>query len=282
MAILTIARAYGSGGKTVGKRVSGLLGYDYVDRERILQDMGKVGDKWEDRARYFDENFPSFYERYDWSFRGFVALNQCYFLDYASKDNVVIMGRGGNFLLRGIPFALRIRVQAPLEQRIERVMEWLGINSENAGYVIEKADKEMAGAVYLIYGRAWDDADQYDMVFDTSQQPIDEIVEVVKSELIKRDSRRTPEGEKVLRLRALSARIEAAIRTAPNLTVGELSVKPKEEGLPEYGVVLRGVVHELNDVKEVGEIAKRIAGDLPVDNQLQYRMFDRVRGSRRG
>lgn len=280
MAILTIARAYGSGGKMVGQSVAEILSYDYVDRGRILEDMRAVGKKWEDQAEYFDENYPNFYERYDWSFRGYVALNQCYFLDYASKDNVVIMGRGGNFLLKGIPFALRIRVQAPIEKRIERIMKLLEINSENARYLIEKADKEMAGAVYLIYGRHWDDPEQYDIVFDSSKQTLEDIIETVRSELSKRDQLRTPGAENRLKLRVVSAKIKAAIRTSPNLTIGELDVEPKEEGLMEYGIVLRGIVHERNDAKEAGEIAKNIAGDLPVENQLQYKMFNRMRGPR--
>lgn len=280
MAILTIARAYGSGGKLVGQSISKLLGYDYVDRDKILQDMRKIGEKWEDRAQYFDENYPSFYERYDWSFRGFVALNQCYFLDHALRNNVVIMGRGGNFLFKGIPFALRIRVQAPIEKRIERVMATVETNSENAKYLIEKADKEMAGAVYLIYGRQWDDPEQYDMVFDSGKQTIEDIVQTVKSELLKRDGMMTPEAENALKLRAMAAKIKAAIRTSTNLTITELDVEPQEEGLPQYGIVLRGVVHELNDVKEAGEIAKKIAGDLPIENKLHYRMLDRIRGPR--
>lgn len=280
MAILTIARAYGSGGKAIGQSISRLLGYEYIDREKILQDMRKVGEKWEDRAEYFDENYPGFYERYDWAFKGFVALNQCYFLNYALKDNVVIMGRGGNFLLKGIRYSLRIRVEAPLEKRIERIMTSLEMNSENARYLIEKADKEMGGAVYLIYGRHWDDPDQYDMVFDSGEQRIEDIVEIVKSELLKKDQMKTPEAQNILMLRVVSAKIKAAILTSPNLTISDLDVEPKEEGLPEYGIIVRGIVHELNDVREAGQIAQKIAGDLPVENQLQYKMFDRIRGPR--
>lgn len=276
MAILTISRAYGSGGRTVGRGVAKLVGYDYVDREKIFENLRAVGEKWEDQAEYFDENYPSLYERYDWSFRGYVALYQCYFLDYALKDNVVIMGRGGNFLLKGIPFSLRIRVHAPVEKRIRRIMEWLEMDRENAKYLIEKADREMAGAVYFIYGRHWDDPEQYDLVFDTGEQTIDKVVEIVKSELFRRDQLRTPEGENILRLRAISARIKAAIRTSPNLTISELDVEPKQEGLLEYGIVLRGIVHGAKDVEEAGEIAKNAAGELPVDNQLQRTISGRV------
>ena len=167
MAILTIARKYGSGGREIGQAIAGQLNYDYIDRRRILDDMRAEGKQWEDRAKYFDENYPNLWERYDWSFRGFVALNQSYFLRYALKDKAVIMGRGGNFLLKGIPFVLGIRVIAPIEKRIEKVMEKEGVNSENAKWLIEKADHEIARAIYLIYGRDWDNPAEYEMVFNT-------------------------------------------------------------------------------------------------------------------
>ena len=35
MRIITISREFGSGGRELGKRLAGLLGYDYYDREII-------------------------------------------------------------------------------------------------------------------------------------------------------------------------------------------------------------------------------------------------------
>ena len=156
------------------------MSYDYVDRKRILDDMRREGLQWKDKAEYFDENYPDVWERSDWAYKGFVALNQSHFLQHAVKGNTVIMGRGGNFLLKQFPFVLKVRTVAPVEKRVERIMAREGINSENAKYLIEKADSEMSKAVYLIYGRNLDDPKEYDMVFDTSQKSQDEIVSILK------------------------------------------------------------------------------------------------------
>jgi cytidylate kinase len=126
------------------------------------------------------------------------VLNQSHFLNHTLKGNVVIMGRGGNFLLKNFPFVLKVRTRAPIDRRIERVMEKEGINTENARYLIEKADSEMAKAVYLIYGRAWDDPQEYDMVFDTSKQGQDEIVSILKTTLVEKDKYKTPEALQAL------------------------------------------------------------------------------------
>ncbi len=276
MAVLTIARKYGSGGKEIGEAIAKQMNYDYIDRGRILEDMRAEGKQWEERAKYFDENYPDLWERFDWSYRGFVALNQSYFLKYALKDNVVIMGRGGNFLLKGIPFVLRVRIIAPIEKRIEKVMEWEGVNSENARWLIEKADSEMAKAIYLIYGKDWDNPTEYEMVFNTGIQSHDEIVKIIKNGLLEKDKLKTEKSKEILRLRALAARIKAEITTNPQYSISVFDVDPKEEGMTEKGLVLKGIVHHQKDIPEIEKEAKRMAGEFPIECKLQFRWYPRL------
>jgi cytidylate kinase len=275
MAILTISREFGSGGRDIGHAVADAMGYDCVDRKRILDDMKREGKIWEDKAKQFDENYPDLWERSDWAFKGFVALNQSHFLQYAVKGNVVLIGRGGNFLLKQFPFVLKVRVKAPLEKRVDRVMAREGINSENAQYLIEKADSEMSKAVYLIYGKDWDDADEYDLVFDTSKQDQNEIVSILKSALLEKDKHNTPEARQTLELRALAEKIKAAVLTDPRFLISAFDVDPKEEGLAKYGFLIQGLVHRHEDVGQIEEIVKKMAGDMPVEFRVSCRAFPR-------
>jgi len=276
MAILTISRRYGSGARDIGHAVADLLRYKYVDRKRILDDIGKAGQQWGEFAKQYDEKQPSVYERYKWSFRGFVALNQSQILDYALHDNVVIMGRGGNFLLRGIPCAFRIHIKASMEDRIERLLKREGIDAENARWLIRKVDKEMGGAVYLIYGSAWDDPKHYDRVFDTSTQKVEEIIAVIKDEVLKRASAGTEKARQVLQLRALAAKVRARIAIEPTFPISALDVQAKEEGLIQYGIIVRGVVYNKSAMGPIQEAAKKICGDVPVEFELQYRWHPRL------
>ena len=276
MAILTISRRYGSGGRDIGRAVADRLHYDYVDRKRILADIGKAGQTWGEFAKQYDEKQPSVYERYKWSFRGFVALNQAQILEYALYDNAVIMGRGGNFLLRGIPFAFRVHIKSSMEDRIERLTKREGIDEENARWLISKVDKEMGGAVYLIYGSAWDDPKHYDMVFDTSVQKAEEIIATVKDEVHKRASADTEKARQVLQLRALAAKVRARIAIEPTFPISALDVRPKEEGLIQYGIIVRGVVYNKSAIGAIEETAKKICGEVPVEFELQYRWHPRL------
>jgi molecular chaperone DnaK (HSP70) len=185
------------------------------------------------------------------------------------------MGRGGNFLLKGIPYVLRTRIIAPMEKRIEKVMEKEGVNSENARWMIEKADHEMSGAIYLIYGKNWDNPAEYDKVFDTSVQPFDEIISSIKNALIEKEKYNTEKARKILQLRALAAKVKVEITTNPRFCISVLDVDPKEEGLIEKGLILRGIIHNQGDIKQIEDIAKKAAGDVPVECELQYRWFPR-------
>lgn len=275
MGILTISRQYGSGGREIGRAVAEAMHYEYVDRQRIIDDMREEGPLWKDKAEYFDENYPDLWERSDWAYRGFVALNQSHFVEYAVKGNVVIMGRGGSFLLKQFPFVLRVRTVAPMEKRIERIMAREGINGENARYLIEKADSEMAKAVYLIYGRNLDDPKEYDMVFDTSEQSQDEIVSILKDAIVEKDKQKTPEAVQALELRALAEKIKAAVLSDPRFNISALDVDPKEEGLAKYGLIVQGLVHRREDIGQIEEMSRKIAGDMPIEFRVSCRTFPR-------
>ncbi len=58
MAILTVSRQFGSGGREIGRRVADDLGYAYVDRESILEGIRAAGEKWEKWGKGLDEHCP--------------------------------------------------------------------------------------------------------------------------------------------------------------------------------------------------------------------------------
>ena len=263
-AILTISREFGSGGKEIGQAVARELGYEYVDRESILADIRKDGPKWEQWAGNLNEHCPTVWERYDWSFRGFAALVQWHILERAERGGVVIVGRGGNFLLKDIPHAYRIRVTAPMDMRIERVIKRDNVDRDTARWLCEKTDSERACFLHAIYGGKWDDPAEYDQVFSVKGQSVDLEVKAVITTLSKRTM--TDEARKTLRLRTAAARIKAGIATNPHFFIPVFDVLPDGEGL-----ILRGTTHTPKEHKRIEEEATRLAGDIPVRCELHYR-----------
>jgi cytidylate kinase len=259
MAILTLSRKLGSGSQEIGDGVAKALNYDYITKKRILSAMKTVGERWEALGTSFDERSPGVIERNDSSYIGFVALAEHIVLQFALRDNVTITGRGANFTLKGVPYALRIRVTAPLEQRIERVMKRNDVRREVAAIIIQKADFEISRSVRYIYGKDWDDPAIYDAIVDTGTETIEQIVANLSNQLIQRDSFRTEEAKKQLALKAKAAHVRAGILTNPKLNMPVLEVQVRGEGL-----VVRGVAKSTDIAERVEEVALRIARDTPV------------------
>jgi YjbE family integral membrane protein len=263
-AVLTISREFGSGGREIGQAVAQALGYAYVDREVILADIRRDGPKWEEWAKDLDEHCPTVWERYDWSFRGFASLVQWHILEHAQRGGVVIMGRGGNFVLKGVPHAYRIRVTAPLDSRIDRIVTREGVDRETAGWLCEKTDQERAGFLHSIYGGRWDDPAEYDQVYSVAGQSVDREVKAVIDALSHRAV--TVEARKALGLRAAAARVKAGIVTDPSFFLPVFEVLPDGEGL-----VLRGITHTPEEHQRIEEAARRLAGGMPLRFELHYR-----------
>jgi cytidylate kinase len=276
MAILTVSRQFGSGAKAIAEGVAESLGYEYIDRARMYRELKAEGPRFEEWAKHFDEHSPAVWERSDWSYRGFIALIQSIILSYARKDKVVLTGTGAGFLLKGIPHVLHIRVVADIEARVDRVQGDDVVSGDTARWLIQKADSEMAGAMYTIYGAHWDDPAAYDMVFDTSMEKQDAIISKVKDALLERDARYTDQVRRVLETKALAAKIKAMIAVDPTFMVSVLDVEMKEEGMVEYGLTVRGIVHNREDIQRIQEIAHVLAGDMPVEFDLVYRMGPRT------
>jgi len=263
-AILTISRQYGSGGREIGQAVARELGYRYVDRDTLLAGLCGDGPQWEQWAKNFDEHDPSIWERYDWSFRGFAALVQRCIHEQALHGGVVIMGRGANFALKGVPHAYRVRVEAPLDIRIERIMLREQVNRDAAKLLCERTDHDRARFLHSLYGGRWDDPAEYDRVLTVTSQAVDAEVRDICENL-----KRLPVTESALSdlaVRSAAARVRAGIAIDRTLFV------PVFDVIAEAGtVVLRGVTHSPAEHARIETQAKRLAGDIPLRCELHYR-----------
>ncbi len=267
MAVLTISREYGSGGKNIGLAVARSLEYQFVDKESLLADFRTLGHKWEQWSKDLDEHSPSLWEKYDWSFRGFVALIQSILFKHALQDRAVLVGRGGNFLMKEIPYALRVRITAPLESRIQCIMSRESVNENTAKWLIEKSDRERFGFIHSIYGKDWNDPLEYDLFIDAASKPVDEIVNNLVALLRERDQFCNEACRKIVRMRGEAARIKAGLLTNPRLFIPTLDVE-----FDGSSIVLKGVIHNPREHERVENEARKLAGDLPLSCQLHYRV----------
>ena len=159
--VVTVAREYGSGGAAIAARLAERLGYKLLDRalvERIAE-TARVG---HDVAGKLDEHVDPWTRRLGralW-FGGFeavavvdenevvdsdrvAALSARIVQEAAAVGGCVIVGRGGQCLLRGRPDAFHVFVYAPREERARRLQARLGLGAD-VELALEEVDRERA------------------------------------------------------------------------------------------------------------------------------------------
>jgi cytidylate kinase len=216
MAIITISHQMGAGGPEIGMGLAQRLAYHYVDQE-LLQDAVRRYGVAEDKLSHLDESKPSLFERFDAETRHYITILQTTLLEFAETDNVVLMGRGGQWLLRGIPHALRVRIIAPFEHRVR---QWIKRSAEVTGEtpsqraaaeLVRRDDNEKKGRMRYLYEVDIDDPALYDLIINTDKLP-----HAAAGDMIERTARHptlatTEAGRRVVADRALASRVQAAL-----------------------------------------------------------------------
>ncbi len=177
MGIITISRQIGAGESAVARAVAEELGWECADKQILNKEVENTGVKLP-YVIHFDERLPekgeappniNDHEIY------FKAL-QTIIMEYADKGNVVIVGRGANFILKDYD-ALHYRLIADLPYRIRRVMETRWVNEGPARYIIEQNDKDRASFIRRYFQADWEDPVHYHAVLNTSKLGLDTVIE---------------------------------------------------------------------------------------------------------
>ncbi|HLC43423.1 MAG TPA: cytidylate kinase family protein [Methylomirabilota bacterium] len=250
MAIVTISCEMGSGGVEIGRAVAERLGYRFVDTELITEAAHRYG-LLEEKLSSLDETKPSILERFDTETRRYLTVSQAIVYEFAMEDRVVIIGRGGQFLLREVPHAIRVRVTAPFEMRVKRVMKKMpsqmgeALDVRSATELVRRNDAEKGGRVRYLYGVNWADPAFYDLVINTEKLAVNAAVELVATLANRPELRTTEAGRQLVANRTLAFQVQAALAAHPETRKSRISVEA------ENGVVTLEGTSALDDAEEV-------------------------------
>lgn len=268
MAILTISRQYGSGGRQVGLLVAERLGCEMVDKDVLHRDLLARGEVWARLDMELDEVKPDLWERHDWRYNAYLTLLESAIWDHAADAKAVIVGRGSNHILAEAPLLLRARVVAPLPLRVERVMAREGMTDRaRAEALVKEVDRERAGYVKANYGRAWDDVQAYDVSYDTGEQSPEEVARSLATLLEDKDRQAVPADHARLAGLALAARLKARIASEPGLLLPTLTVRHAPEAIE-----VAAVIHNPAERDTLARLAREVCGEAPVRLSLRPRI----------
>lgn len=264
MAILTISRKCGTGAKDIAMVVAKKLQYDFVSKDSISSEIEEHGKKWLDWTARLDDHAPTLLERYDQSHAAYLALVEHCIYKNALKNDVVILGRGSNYLLENIPYSLRVRITATAEDRGKVLCDRFGIDEAAARKILKHSDHERSIYINRAYHRQWANPDDYDMTLNSGRLGFDELVALIVSEIPARDRLFTPETDEKLRRLELASRVKAEIVTRFFMFISTLDVH--HDGT---AIVLRGVCLLTNEkAQELMEAAMRSAGSTKIRSEL--------------
>ncbi len=178
MSVITISRQMGSLGTEIAQKVAGQLQYEYLDRGGIEQGLTAYG-LAAPEVEKFDEKNPPFWANWQNQGRKFFHAMQMVIYEAARKDKVVIVGRGGQLLLREIPGVLHVRIIAPLQDRVRRLVEKDGGNEKESLRILKQSDRDSGGFIRSFFDADWENADLYDLTINTHCLPVDVGVDMI-------------------------------------------------------------------------------------------------------
>jgi len=217
MTVITISRQYGSGGDEIAAQVAETLGYAEFDRRMILQAAKEAGLSEQEIIDCHEDNYKirSFLDRlfgrsrsmntpgmwmgdtfgmpivddFEMTEEEAVALAQRAIESAYKAGNLVIVGRGGQVILKDKPGVLHIRIEAPTEDRIQRIKH--SIKSIEGDYsadldtrrraqdLVEERDAASSDYTRRFYHVDWNDPTLYHMVLNTGRLGIKRSVQLI-------------------------------------------------------------------------------------------------------
>ena len=195
--VITIARQYGSGGRTVGKMLSEKLGVHYYDKELMKlasEDSGinealfANADETVKSTRLFkvahsvyhgelippeSDDFVSTQNLFNYQAKVIKRL--------AEEESCVIVGRCADFVLKDYDNVLSVFIHAPHEYCMQQAALKHSMSPKDLERYIIKTDKHRAEYYKYYTGREWTDARNYDLCLDSSKLGYDRCVQEIIS-----------------------------------------------------------------------------------------------------
>jgi cytidylate kinase len=272
MAVITISRHPGSLGDTLARAIAERLNYRLVERGELIRVAERIGgtDVAWDRAPEMRERSPSFWERLNEERRRYASVLRRATTQLAEEGDVVIVGLGGGQLLKGLSNVLRLQVIAPMDVRVERVMERgfddvAGpLSREQARDLIRKSDRDISGYMRYLFNIDWLESHHWDLVINTGRFSVSEAVEIVAAIVDSGMLEPSVLDNQRLANLALASRVEATVLGDPTVWANGLKVVAQDGR-----VRIEGEVITEEDRESVEQIVRSIEGVRHVENDLR-------------
>ena len=186
--VVTISREFGSGGRTIGKKLAEELGIPCYDNE-LLQKIAQESGFDENYVREAGEYASGGYLSAAFSRRTSGPSNADYLWkiqydlisELAQKGPSAIVGRCADYILRDKADCLRVFIHADLKFRAHRIVEVYGEREQSPEQRIKDKDKRRAAYHRFYTDMKWGHAQNYDLTLNSGTLGIERCVQIIKS-----------------------------------------------------------------------------------------------------
>ena len=201
--VITINRELGSGGRTIGRILAEKLGVPFYDKALIkaleakyqlnTDEIERLKTRkrswWADFKRVMTvgeeaANSNAYYTGADADLLTTDALFKAekeILLGIAEDESCVIAGRSAFFILNGHPNHLSVLIQAPIEYRVERLMNKNNMTWKDAMKTINKVDKMREEYVKNYANTSRYDTRNYDLVINRAGKTEEQVADLILS-----------------------------------------------------------------------------------------------------
>jgi len=184
--VITISREFGSGGRTIGRKVAEKLGVPCYDAEliqKIAEESGYTADYIREESEYAPGGWLStvFTDRTMgltnqdklWNIQSRVIE------ELAEKGSCVIVGRCADYILRDKANCLNVFIHANIEKRAERIVKEYGERDETPEQRLKEKDKRRAAYHRFYTDMKWGNAQNYHICLDSGELGIEKCIELI-------------------------------------------------------------------------------------------------------
>lgn len=265
MAIVTFSRQSGSLGTQTARALAEALGLPFLDKDSLERRLAEHGVTSASLEKY-DEKRPGFWEIFSSDKNRYLHFLRSVIYDFVRDGKGVLLGRGGQVLLAGVPGVLHVRMVAPLEVRRRRLQDSLNCDERQAEQIQRHNDTDRAGFHRFFFNVNWDDPQLYDLILNTASLSTEATVAVLRSAVKESGaSKQVGRFREVMADRCLQQEVETRI-----LYRERVPVKFLETTAQDGVVTLNGTVNTRTAVERCAQIAAAVPGVKKVENQLYY------------
>ena len=195
--IITISREFGSGGRTIGRKVAEKLGIPFYDKELVDQIAVESGFAPKFVEEHGEHSPTGSFFSYAFAPQGvpgimnglstadFLWNIQCnVILQLADQGPCVIVGRNADYILKDRPDALHVYVFADVPYRADRIVRLYGESEKSPEQRLAEKDKRRRVNYQHYTGRTWGMAQNYDLCLDTGVLGEDYCAEIVVNSVL--------------------------------------------------------------------------------------------------